>query len=62
MWTWAWTEKHAGSRQTCHKSPLDGKTFVLIGAGGAGRAIAFGAKSRGARVLIFNRNYGKQAV
>jgi len=40
-------------------SPLSGKTFVLIGAGGAGRALAFGAKSRGARVIIFNRNYGK---
>lgn len=32
--------------------------FVLVGAGGAGRAIAFGVKSRGARVVIFNRKYG----
>ncbi|KAK4841176.1 hypothetical protein QYF36_000141 [Acer negundo] len=38
-------------------SLLAGKTFVLVGAGGAGRALAFGAKSRGARVVIFNRNY-----
>ncbi|THG18931.1 hypothetical protein TEA_007812 [Camellia sinensis var. sinensis] len=28
-------------------SPLTGKMFVLVGAGGAGRALAFGAKSRG---------------
>lgn len=42
-------------------SPLAGKTFVLVGAGGAGRALAFGAKSRGAQVIIFNRNYGKQS-
>ncbi|GLU07447.1 hypothetical protein SLE2022_244060 [Rubroshorea leprosula] len=38
-------------------SPLYGKIFVLVGAGGAGRALAFGAKGRGARVFIFNRNY-----
>ncbi|XP_041016725.1 bifunctional 3-dehydroquinate dehydratase/shikimate dehydrogenase, chloroplastic-like isoform X1 [Juglans microcarpa x Juglans regia] len=38
-------------------SPIAGKTFVLVGAGGAGRALAFGAKSRGARVVIFNRSY-----
>lgn len=29
----------------------------MVGAGGAGRALAFGAKDRGARVFIFNRNY-----
>lgn len=39
-------------------SPVSGKRFVLIGAGGAGRALAFGARSRGAHVVIFNRNYG----
>uniref|UniRef100_A0A803NQE1 Shikimate dehydrogenase n=1 Tax=Cannabis sativa TaxID=3483 RepID=A0A803NQE1_CANSA len=38
-------------------SPISGKLFVLVGAGGAGRALAFGAKDRGARVVIFNRNY-----
>lgn len=31
---------------------------MLVGAGGAGRALAFGAKSRGARVVIFNRKFG----
>ncbi|PON57195.1 Pentafunctional AroM protein [Parasponia andersonii] len=38
-------------------SPISGKIFVLVGAGGAGRALAFGAKDRGAQIVIFNRNY-----
>ncbi|GFR49320.1 hypothetical protein Agub_g11346, partial [Astrephomene gubernaculifera] len=37
-------------------SPLCGKTVVVIGAGGAGRALAFGAATKGARVIIANRN------
>lgn len=41
------------------KSPLKDKMFVVIGAGGAGKALAFGAKVRGARVTIANRNFGK---
>lgn len=45
-----------------HTSPLAGKVFVLVGAGGAGRALAYGAKSRGARVVIFNRNYGNDML
>ncbi|XP_043709233.1 bifunctional 3-dehydroquinate dehydratase/shikimate dehydrogenase, chloroplastic-like [Telopea speciosissima] len=44
---------------TSNTSPLAGKVFVLVGAGGAGRALAFGAKSRGARIVIFNRNYDR---
>ncbi|KVI12521.1 Aldolase-type TIM barrel [Cynara cardunculus var. scolymus] len=40
-------------------SPIAGRLFVLVGAGGAGRALAFGAKSKGARVVIFNRNFGR---
>jgi 3-dehydroquinate dehydratase/shikimate dehydrogenase len=32
-----------------------GKTVVLLGAGGAARAIAFEAKRRGARVIVLNR-------
>lgn len=39
-------------------SPLNGRLFVLVGAGGAGRALAFGAKSRGARVIIFDIDFG----
>jgi 3-dehydroquinate dehydratase/shikimate dehydrogenase len=43
-------------------SPLAGKQFVVVGAGGAGRAIAVGAKSRGARVIIFDIDLGKNTV
>lgn len=32
---------------------------MLVGAGGAGRALAFGAKIRGARILIFDIDFGK---
>ena len=39
-------------------SPLSGRYFIVIGAGGAGKAIAYGAKQRGAKVIIANRNYG----
>lgn len=39
-------------------SPLAGKLFVVIGAGGAGKALAYGAKEKGARVVIANRTYG----
>lgn len=39
-------------------SPLAGKLFVVIGAGGAGKALAYGAKEKGARVVIANRSYG----
>lgn len=31
---------------------------MLVGAGGAGRALAVGAKSRGARVVIFDIDFG----
>ena len=37
-------------------SPLAGKRVVVVGAGGAGRALAFGAAVRGASVTIANRN------
>jgi len=35
---------------------LEGKTVVVLGAGGAGKAIAFGAAERGANVIVANRN------
>ncbi|XP_071732300.1 bifunctional 3-dehydroquinate dehydratase/shikimate dehydrogenase, chloroplastic-like [Rutidosis leptorrhynchoides] len=38
-------------------SPLTGKQFVLVGAGGAGRALSFGANFRGARVIIFDIDF-----
>ncbi|XP_077232468.1 dehydroquinate dehydratase, putative / shikimate dehydrogenase isoform X2 [Tasmannia lanceolata] len=40
-------------------SPLAGKLFVVIGAGGAGKALAFGAKAKGAKVVIANRTYDR---
>ncbi|KAK6803546.1 hypothetical protein RDI58_001330 [Solanum bulbocastanum] len=46
-----------GSQPSISGSPLAGKLFVVIGAGGAGKAIAYGAKEKGARVVIANRTY-----
>lgn len=49
--------------QGTDQSPLQGKTFVVIGAGGAGKALAFGAKARGAHVIVANRTLSRaQAV
>ncbi|KAM7501293.1 hypothetical protein LguiB_000197 [Lonicera macranthoides] len=50
-------ERRIANGEASNTSPLAGKVFVLVGAGGAGRALAFGAKSRGARVVVFNRNF-----
>ncbi|XP_008661327.1 shikimate dehydrogenase 1 isoform X7 [Zea mays] len=41
------------------KSPLAGRLFVVIGAGGAGKALAYGAKEKGARVVIANRTFAR---
>ena len=30
-----------------------------MGAGGAGKALAFGGKEKGARVVVANRSYGE---
>ncbi|GAB2287369.1 hypothetical protein Dimus_021749 [Dionaea muscipula] len=38
-------------------SPLAGKLFVVLGAGGAGKSLAYGAKEKGARVVVANRTY-----
>lgn len=38
---------------------MAGKLFVVVGAGGAGKALAYGAKEKGARVVIANRTYGE---
>lgn len=40
-------------------TPLNGKRVILVGAGGAGRAIAYGLKLRGASVTIYNRSVSK---
>lgn len=41
------------------RGSVRGKTILLIGAGGAAKAIAFEAILRGAKVLILNRSYEK---
>lgn len=46
----------SGIADDAQNSPLEGKTVVVVGAGGAGRALAFGAASRGASVIIANRS------
>jgi shikimate dehydrogenase len=38
------------------KTDLKGKSVVLLGAGGAGRAIGFGLKERGCQLIIANRS------
>ncbi|GMG99661.1 hypothetical protein Nepgr_001501 [Nepenthes gracilis] len=38
-------------------SPLAGKLFVILGAGGAGKSLAYGAKEKGARVVVANRTF-----
>jgi len=38
---------------------LAGLTVVVVGAGGAGRAVAFGAKAKGASVVVANRSIGR---
>ncbi|XVF42545.1 hypothetical protein PTKIN_Ptkin01aG0372000 [Pterospermum kingtungense] len=43
------------------RSPLAGKIFVVIGAGGAGKALAYGGYEKGARVVVANRTYDKAA-
>jgi 3-dehydroquinate dehydratase/shikimate dehydrogenase len=43
-------------------SPLAGRLIVVVGAGGAGKAIAYGAKEKGARVVVANRTYGKISI
>jgi shikimate dehydrogenase len=36
--------------------PLSGRKVLLVGAGGAGRAVAYGCRERGARVFVYNRS------
>ena len=42
--------------EAASESPLKGRTVVVVGAGGAGRALAFGAAHKGAKVVIANRS------
>ncbi|KAI4343244.1 hypothetical protein MLD38_027772 [Melastoma candidum] len=38
-------------------SPLAGKLFIVLGAGGAGKSLAYGAAQKGARVVVANRTF-----
>jgi len=42
--------------QSAGHDGLNGKKVVVVGAGGAGRAIAFGAREKGASVTVVNRS------
>lgn len=40
------------------ESPLAGKLFIVLGAGGAGKSLAYGGAQKGARVVVANRTFG----
>jgi shikimate dehydrogenase len=50
------TDCHGALKALEDKVALKGRRVILLGAGGAARAIAFGLKERGCRVTIFNRS------
>lgn len=41
------------------KTDISGKDYVILGAGGAARAVGFGLKKEGATITIINRTYEK---
>lgn len=41
------------------KANISGKDYVILGAGGAARAVGFGLKKEGATITIMNRTYEK---
>jgi shikimate dehydrogenase len=43
------------------KTQVANKRFIILGAGGAARAAAFGLKKEGAEIIIINRTYAKGA-
>ena len=58
--SWEEAQPQAGpsgreAEQEAADSPLAGRRVVVVGAGGAGRALAFGAAARGAHVIVANR-------
>ncbi|KAL4425636.1 hypothetical protein ABPG75_009652 [Micractinium tetrahymenae] len=52
----------APSSTDASSSPLAAKRVVVVGAGGAGRALAFGAAVKGAQVVVANRSADKAAA
>ena len=53
------TDWNGAMRALQDKIELQGKTAVVLGAGGAARAIAFGLKEKGADPVILNRTVSK---
>lgn len=58
------TDAEGFMRALDEQAPLDvaGRTVLLIGAGGAARALVFALKARGARVVVANRTPGRAAA
>jgi shikimate dehydrogenase len=54
-----WVGAVRALEEVCGAGGLAGARVLLVGAGGAGRAIAFGLRERGAQVTIANRDEGK---
>jgi 3-dehydroquinate dehydratase/shikimate dehydrogenase len=53
------TASGGGASSSSPADPLHGATVLVLGAGGAGRAVAFGAAARGARVTVANRGLAR---
>lgn len=60
MWADQRSEGVAGPSDGAESSPLQGLRVVVIGAGGAGKALAFGAAIKGAKVIIANRRVSQK--
>ena len=55
MWAEQRAEGAVGPSGGADSSPLQGLRVVVLGAGGAGKALAFGAAAKGAKVIVANR-------
>lgn len=56
------TDWHGALEALEEKVDLKGKRVILLGAGGAARAIGFGLKEKGCHVIIFNRSQNRAEV
>jgi shikimate dehydrogenase len=56
------TDWHSALEALEEKVDLEGRRVILLGVGGAARAIGFGLKDKGAHVIIFNRSQNGAAV
>ncbi|RDX96400.1 Bifunctional 3-dehydroquinate dehydratase/shikimate dehydrogenase, chloroplastic, partial [Mucuna pruriens] len=43
-------------------SPLYGKLFVVMRTGGTGKALSYGGKEKGARIVVANHTYGEKML